>query len=161
MIFSCKHLSPYLTHWWVLLPSAACPRCKLAWTAHTRLVHTVAAQVVQEVNTQRAASNLGGVQNGPSPAMHASRHAGNGRASADAFAELHPGGTLDLEAAAGADAFSPAGTAPAGSGASGVAQPPRFRAVVVDLETAKASAAVRSCAVFIVPQACDSRVLSA
>lgn len=133
---------------------------QLRLTAQSHVAHIVPAQVVQEVNVQRAASNLGGLRNDPSPTMHASRHAANGRASGDAFAELHPGGTLDLEAAAGADAFTPAGTLPAGSGASGVAQPPRFRAVVVDQDTTKAVAAVRPCAVFIVPQARDSRVPS-
>lgn len=74
----------------------------------------------------------------------------------DAFSDLHPGGRLELQAAAGAKAFGPAAAQPAGAaadaGAAGGPATPRFRAAVVDLEPDAAVRAVRDCGVFIVPQ---------
>lgn len=99
-------------------------------------------QVVREVNALRAPCT--------SPAGAPGRSAAaNSSGGADAFAELHPGGRLELEAGAGAKAFSPACT----SGAAAADRPaPRFRATVVDLQGDAAEKAVRPCGVFIVPQ---------
>lgn len=103
-------------------------------------------QVVQEVNAQRAKF----VPSAAAALGHRGRPGtggggGGGGGGGDALAELHPGGRLELQTAAGAKAFVPA--APVMDG-----KAPRFMATVVDQQGDAAERAVRLCGVFIVPQ---------
>lgn len=115
-----------------------------------------AVQVVREANALRASGAATAAAAMGSAAPGRPRPASGGvanpsAAAQDAFAELHPVGRLELQAAAGATSFSPAAPQSSDEASEGSAAP-RFRAAVVDLAPDAAARAARECGVFIVPQ---------